>query len=365
MMLRAIIFAAVTAICPALAWADAQAKAAFARGDYATAQSIWQQEADAGVAEAMLGLGLLADRGFGQPRDLDVAYDWYLKAAEAGLAEAQFNVAILLDAGLGRPRDARAAQVWYTRAALRGHARAQYNLGLLFETGDGIAANPQMASFWFDRAADEVPAARGKTIAPVEASDELVIPEILFSRQSDAGLELVWTARSSAFQSYLLEVAAVPDIDVNYIAPVIAEAVSGSGVFKNSLSSGADQLIWRIIHATDDGSDYVASPWRGSSGADMPDGRITLLYEPDLPAMRGATEHFAQELRAAGFWVRTESRRAAEGEKFYVAYGFAADQSFAERVAAFLPAGNGPSGAGQRNGISQPGEIIVDLAAFR
>ena len=75
------------------------AAAAFADGDYATAQQLWTEDASAGSTDAMLGLALLADAGFlGEP-DPDAAFGWYLQAAELGEPEAQFNVALGYDKG--------------------------------------------------------------------------------------------------------------------------------------------------------------------------------------------------------------------------------------------------------------------------
>lgn len=364
-MFRTALFLALTAICPTQGWADSQADQAFIAGDYATARSIWTAEAAEGSAEAMLGLGLLADRGHGQSRDLNLAFDWYLKAAEAGLAEAQFNVAVMLDAGLGQARDAKAAQIWYTRAALRGHARAQYNLALLFETGDGLIANPQLASYWFDRAASDVPAAANRTPAEAPVIDGLATPEILFAEQIDDSLEVVWSAPPSVSATYVIEAIAVPEAEGNYAASVLSAATQGSGVLENAPLAPARDLIWRVLNFSSDQTSYAPSAWHDTADHTAPDGRVTLLYDADVAPMAAASNYFAETLRAAGFWVRTDTRPSDASVGAYVGYSYAADAGFAQTVADFLPSAPDGSGITQIAGFSQPGEIIIDLAAFR
>jgi hypothetical protein len=355
----------MTAICPALTWADSPADQAFIAGDYASAKSIWTNEAAEGSAEAMLGLGLLADRGHGQSRDLGIAYDWYLKAAQAGLAEAQFNVAVMHDAGLGRPRDAKAAQIWYTRAALRGHARAQYNLALLFETGDGLVANPQLASYWFDRAASDVPAAASRTRTPAPAVDTLVTPKILYTEQRQDSLEVIWSAPPSVSATYVLEAVAVPEDETKYPASVFSVPTNGSGLIDSALPAPSADIIWRVLNLSGDQTDYAASEWVLVSDRAAPDGRITLLYDPGIAAMADASAYFAETLRSAGFWVRTGTRSTDAVNGVYVGYSYAADSGFAQKVADFLPFGPVGTSIRQVDGLSQPGEIIIDLAAFR
>lgn len=364
-MLKNILVLAMTAICPAQTWADSPADQAFISGDYASARSIWTNEAAEGSAEAMLGLGLLADRGHGQSRDLGIAYDWYLRAAQAGLAEAQFNVAVMHDAGLGRTRDPKAAQIWYTRAALRGHARAQYNLALLFESGDGLVANPQLAGYWFDRAASDVPAAASRTPAPALAVETLVPPEILYTERRQNSLEVIWSAPPSVSATYVLEALAVPEDEANYTASVFSAPTTGSGLLDSALPAPSADLIWRVLNLSGDQTNYAASEWVLASDQTAPDGRITLLYDPEIAEMADASTYFAETLRSAGFWVRTGTRSTDAANGVYVGYGYAADSGFAQKVADFLPVGPVGTSIKQVEGLSQPGEIIIDLAAFR
>ena len=364
-MLRNVFIFALTAICPTLTWADSPADQALIAGDYTSARSIWTKEAAEGSAEAMLGLGLLADRGHGQSRDLSVAYDWYLRAAQAGLAEAQFNVAVMLDAGVGQSRDVKAAQVWYTRAALRGHARAQYNLGLLFETGDGLVANPQIASYWFALAASDVPAAANRTPAPAQAGDTLVAPDILYAEQQENGVEVIWSAPPSLSATYVLETAKMPEDESDYAASLLSAPTTGSGLIDSIMPTASDDLMWRVLNLSGDQTNYAASDWVLASDRAAPDGRITLLYDPAIAAMADASAYFAEALRSAGFWVKTDRRPTDAASSVYVGYTYAADAALAQMVAEFLPVGPVATDVNQINGFSQPGEIVIDLAAFR
>jgi TPR repeat protein len=356
--------ATAIALFPATSWAQDDAETAYASRDFATAKTLWQKEAADGSAEAMLGLGLLADRGFGQQRDFDVAFDWYMQAANLGLAEAQFNVAIMLDAGLGRARDVQEAQIWYTRAALRDHARAQYNLGLLYEAGDGIAANPALAAYWFDKAALTVPAAAQKNVAQIPASPSLKSPEVKFAEVGTSQVEFVWNADPSASGSHLVEVIAAPNARENYQAPALSLTTVASGILEPSTLS-ADAAVWRVVNIADDVSDYAASDWAGTLSTATPLGRITLIYDSTVPSMQIAAEIFARDLRDAGYWLQLNETIPETSERVYVSYGFASDQPLAEAVASLLPSTEEIIPAKQRLGTTQPGEIVIDLTAFR
>lgn len=80
----------------------------------------WMQSAaDAGLPQAMVGMGLLVHR-------LKVAgpsaADWFEKAAKAGDPQGQFLFAVALSEGDGRPKDARAALRWVDRTLVESDA---------------------------------------------------------------------------------------------------------------------------------------------------------------------------------------------------------------------------------------------------
>jgi TPR repeat protein len=88
--------------------ADAAAgREAYEKGDYAQAMSEWQIAAEAGDAEAELGLGSLYEIGAGgSPRSYKRAEYWYQKAARKGNIEAAYRLSLILMAGSDDfPRD--------------------------------------------------------------------------------------------------------------------------------------------------------------------------------------------------------------------------------------------------------------------
>lgn len=363
-MLRfAIIISAILAMCPAVSWAQATGAEAFSVRDYAKAQDLWTQEAAAGSAPAMLGLGLLADRGYNGGRDLDLAYDWYLKAAEHGLAEAQFNIAVMHDAGLGRERNATQALVWYTRAALRDYPRAQYNLGLLYESGDGVSANAHLARYWFAKAAPSVPAAAARSVATNAATARLTPPKVLFSEVSPTSAELVWSAPATDNSTYTIEFLQTPDVDTDYQAPIMMHQTDSSGALLRDIAL-QDDTVWRIVNRSVDGRDYAATPWQGLSDQHGPKGRITMIVDNTAPAIRTAATIFADDLRSAGYWVRLQTGDLADSrDGISVTYGYTADWQMADTVARYLPGPIDSKAVVAQPDSTQPSEILVHFTA--
>ena len=60
--------------------------AAYERGDYATALSLFRLAADQGLANAQYNLGVMYERGEGVPQDYKEAVRLYRLAADQGLA---------------------------------------------------------------------------------------------------------------------------------------------------------------------------------------------------------------------------------------------------------------------------------------
>jgi len=97
--------------------ANADALAAYNRGDYETALRLWRPLADQGHASAQISLGLMYDNGQGVPQDYIEAVKWYRKAVEQGNAAAQNNLGTMYDLGKGVPQDYVEAHKWYNLAA--------------------------------------------------------------------------------------------------------------------------------------------------------------------------------------------------------------------------------------------------------
>lgn len=348
------------------AGAQETAEDAYQRKDFAAAREQWLEAAKAGSAQAKLGLGLLADRGLGEPQDPEKAFTWYLDAARDGLAEAQFNVGVMMDAGIGTLRDRDVAMLWYSRAALRGHPRAQYNLGLLYATGDGAPRNTDLAAYWFGMAAKLLPAAQAQ-IGALSSNAAAVAagpPRIALSRIEPPEAELVWSSPSApGFAGYRVEVVSLPGTE-DYGDPVLDLVTEASGILVDGLVGDSD-LRWRVSQLVDGGADYVASPWQGGEGDTAPKGRVNFIVSAGDPRMSGVASAFAADLRKAGYWVRLtvqEDAPDAQPQETSVAFAYESDQGLAAKVAAFLPVLSADDAVRAAPGSTLPGEVRVLLA---
>jgi hypothetical protein len=77
----------------------------------------------------------------------------WLEEARGGSAEAEFYVAQIFEKGLGTEPDFTAAATWYEKAAEKEHSGAQTALGFLYETGLGVERDPEKALYWYRKAA--------------------------------------------------------------------------------------------------------------------------------------------------------------------------------------------------------------------
>ena len=309
---------------------------AYEAKNFATARALWTSEADAGSADAMLGLGLIADYGLAGTRSPEQAFEWYSRAAAAGLAEAQFNLAVMFDAGRDIPRDAEAAALWYTRAALRGHARAKFNLALLYETGDGVPQAPDAAVYWYEEASEDLPAAGGRAARiEVLAEDRGAAakpPMLLHAESRNEKLELVWLPWSAGEDALQIEVLTLQQ--AGYTAANVLPA-RGTGQFVELEDDGAK--FARLLSVNADASDYSASNWLGADAG--PRGRIRIQFDDRDPALKIAAEVFANDLAGAGFWVRSDGsvRTAEAGPPVSIAYQYSSDEIIAQLLASYLP----------------------------
>lgn len=351
--------AALTAlvILPSGLFAQDTGAAAFAARDYALAEQLWAQEAAKGSAEAMLGMGVLADSGKRRDANPQAAFGWYLTAARMGLAEGQMNVALSYDAGLGQERDLEQALLWYTRAALRGHRDAQHNLALIYASGDN--SNIDQATYWLDLAGIN------RDLPATNVVAELAAPDIVFGDVTAEGIEIVWRASATAHSVYQIEILDMTQGDGNYQAPLFTTDTSGSGLLLADVTL-TDNAIWRVVNLAANGSDYQASPWQGAAEEVLPKGRITFVVDNAVAGMAETAAIFAQDLRAAGYWVRLDLEpqdTSNAGLGTYVSYGFQSDIALADLVARYLPGPADGVGYVQRPASTRPGEIIVHLAA--
>ena len=170
------------------------ARAAVARGDFASAIALLRPLAEAGNRDAQYELGFLAltecesvsgreafslfmnaaqdghveamyhlatfpdfmTEPFRSPLSEEESWRWLLRAAEGGCVQAQRDAGASLATGNWREgkisRDLPAAVAWYRRAAEAGHADAQYNLASMLAEGEGCDRDLGAAGEWLRRA---------------------------------------------------------------------------------------------------------------------------------------------------------------------------------------------------------------------
>ena len=122
-----------------------QANAAFMAGNYALAQKELKPLLAKGDARSQYAMGVMAENGFGMPKNPRLAADWYLKAAKQGNTDAQYNLGAMYEHGVGIPVNYVEAARWYTPAAEQGDIDALSNLGVLYETGKGVKQDKILA----------------------------------------------------------------------------------------------------------------------------------------------------------------------------------------------------------------------------
>ena len=97
--------------------------AAYDRGEFAAALSLWLPLAEQGNASAQYNVAVLYEKGQGAAQDFREAARWYLKAAEQGDPDAQYSIAVLYEKGIGVVAPSRSdAQKWYALAVANSRA---------------------------------------------------------------------------------------------------------------------------------------------------------------------------------------------------------------------------------------------------
>jgi TPR repeat protein len=114
-----------------------KAYAEFKMAHYDFAREVWQTLAEVGNGDALFNLGILAEDGLGEPRDLPKAEALYTSAANAGNFKAQYRLGLLYYAGTLLPRDADKARLYLTQAAEHGDKDAK---DMLAQLGQPTAA---------------------------------------------------------------------------------------------------------------------------------------------------------------------------------------------------------------------------------
>jgi TPR repeat protein len=153
--MKRLIVAVLLLVAVATAQADLyeDAKAAYSRGDYATALRLVRPLAETGNADAQSSLGVMYDYGHGVPQDYAEALKSYRLAAKQGNAKAQFNLGVMYSNGRGVPQDYAEALKWFRLAAAQGNAIAQGALGVMYDNGQGVPQDYVQAHKWLSLSA--------------------------------------------------------------------------------------------------------------------------------------------------------------------------------------------------------------------
>jgi TPR repeat protein len=110
--------------------------AEFKMGQYASARAVWETLAEVGNGDALFNLGVLAEDGLGEPRNLKKAESLYATAARSGNQKAQYRLGLLYSAGTLLPRDLQQARLYLGMAAEAGDKDAAARLQALEKPAD-------------------------------------------------------------------------------------------------------------------------------------------------------------------------------------------------------------------------------------
>jgi TPR repeat protein len=156
-----------------------RATAAFDKGDYPLALKELKPLVEKGDPRGQYAMGVMAENGFGMPKDLPQAAAWYRKAAEQGNTDAQFNLGAMYEHGIGMPVNHAQAARWYRPAAESGDIDALSNLGVLYATGRGVPQDKVLAlalynvSVAFDNDKNSTAARNRQSLANQMSLDEV------------------------------------------------------------------------------------------------------------------------------------------------------------------------------------------------
>jgi len=106
-------------------------------------------------AEEYYAIGQSLYNGEGVKRDVNLAFECFLRAAKRGLPDAQYRVGMAYDSGDGVAKSKYHALQWYLKAAEKGHATAQMCVGYAYRNGEGCEEDVHLAFKWYLKAAKQ------------------------------------------------------------------------------------------------------------------------------------------------------------------------------------------------------------------
>lgn len=122
------------------------------RGGYVWSPQL-QKMADEGNPAALNAVGSCYQNASGLKKDVDLAFDYFMRAAEAGNHKALNNLGNCYEKGIGVEKDERQAFLFYKKAALKGHEIAMINLAQCYMRGTGTEVDDYKARAWFEKTA--------------------------------------------------------------------------------------------------------------------------------------------------------------------------------------------------------------------
>jgi TPR repeat protein len=111
-----------------------KAYAEFKMTHYAKAREVWETLAEVGNGDALFNLGIMAEDGLGEPRDLTKAEALYTSAANSNNFKAQYRLGLLYSTGGVLKKDVQRARVFLTLASQHGDKDATAMLAQLNDT---------------------------------------------------------------------------------------------------------------------------------------------------------------------------------------------------------------------------------------
>ncbi len=108
-----------------------KAYAEFKMAHYDFAREVWQTLAEVGNGDALFNLGVLAEDGLGEPKNMPKAEALYTGAANAENFKARYRLGLLYFAGTLLPRNVDKARLYLTQAAEHGDKDAKDMLAQL------------------------------------------------------------------------------------------------------------------------------------------------------------------------------------------------------------------------------------------
>lgn len=134
-----------------------QARHRFDQGEYAYSARGISNLAAQGDPQAQMDLGYLYQHGYGVPKDLAKAQEYYQKAADQGLVRADVCLALMLIWSPDIPHDLPRGIELLKRADAAGDVYGTYSLAWAYKYGIGVAKDEAEAERLHAKAGNTVP----------------------------------------------------------------------------------------------------------------------------------------------------------------------------------------------------------------